>query len=144
MVDVKKWVDYIWIVMVEIKVIVGYVVDMEIGLCGFLLVGQDEFLELYWFGEIVFKVKFVDFKQIVSDNLFQVVWLVDVEIMLIEWQCVVVELNIVLCCKVEVFGGDIIFVVFVVCIKVGKVYFDKFCGIIVEFYDIEVGLIEKW
>lgn len=49
-VDVNVWVDYMRVVFVEIKGIIVYVVDMEIGLCGFLLVGDSEFFELYELG----------------------------------------------------------------------------------------------
>lgn len=142
-VEANKWVDHTRIVLAETKAIVAHAVDMETGLRGFLLAGQDEFLEPYRSGETALKEKFADLKQTVSDNPPQVERLAEAERTLLDWQRVVAEPNIALRRKAETFDGDIAPVVSAVRTKAGKTYFDKFRGIMAEFHDIEAGLIEE-
>lgn len=96
------WVDYIYKVFVVSVEIVGEVVNMEIGMCGFLVVGVDEFLELYESGEKVFFVEIQELQQIVSDNFLQVECFKEVEQLIVEWMEKVMEFVINLCCLVLV------------------------------------------
>lgn len=51
----EKWVVYIYEVLVVVQDILVVVVDMEIGMCGYLFFGQDVFLEFYNVGGSVFE-----------------------------------------------------------------------------------------
>lgn len=56
-VQISYWVKYIYKVFVDVLGIVGLVVDMEIGMCGYLLVGKEEFFDFYNSGEVqIYKV----------------------------------------------------------------------------------------
>lgn len=48
-------------------------------MCGYFLVGKEEFFDFYKDGECFIYISIQDLQQIVSDNFGQVVWLVEVE-----------------------------------------------------------------
>ncbi len=90
MAHTQGWVDHTQRVLGQAASILGAAVDMETGMRGFLLAGQDQFLETYENGGArVFKM-LSDLRQTVSDNPPQVEKLQDAEDILKQWQTDVV------------------------------------------------------
>lgn len=66
------WVDHTYTVINEAQLALAALVDMETGYRGFLVTGQDVFLEPYDFGKASFEEKIANLSELTSDNPAQV------------------------------------------------------------------------
>jgi len=122
--------------------IVGSAVDMETGMRGYLLAGQEGFLDPYNNGETATYAGIASLQETVSDNPGQVERLAEVERVLREWQEKVTEPTIALRRKI----GDaktMNDMAALVGEARGKVFFDKFRGQISTFIDREAKLLAE-
>lgn len=81
----NQWVDHTHKVIGEGKSILASMVDMETGMRGFLIAGQDEFLTPYTAGQHTFSKTISELKQTVSDNPRQVERLSTIEQIKSKW-----------------------------------------------------------
>ena len=122
--------------------ILAAAVDMETGMRGYLLAGQDGFLDPYTHGYKTFKEEIGDLKTLVSDNPAQVTLLTEVEQNIGEWVKNVTEPTIQLRRDI----GDsknMDDMADIVGEAKGKVYFDKFRGQVATFIEREETLLTK-
>jgi methyl-accepting chemotaxis protein len=142
LVERSGWVDHTRIVLAEAEGILAAAVDMETGMRGFLLAGEDSFLAPYEAGEKRVYAKIEALQQTVSDNPPQVERLAEAEAVLREWQGDVTEMQIAL--RREI--GDapsMNDIAEIVGEARGKTYFDKFRGKIGAFIDNERTLLDQ-
>jgi methyl-accepting chemotaxis protein len=117
-------------------------VDMETGMRGYLLAGQEQFLDPYNSGSATFFAKAAELKSTVSDNPAQVQLLQETEATIREWQAEVVEPMIELRRKI----GDaktMDNMADLVGEARGKSYFDRFRAVMIAFEQEEAGLMEQ-
>lgn len=140
--ETNKWVDHTRVVLAEVGSIVGSAVDMETGMRGFLLAGQDEFLEPYNSGNQAIFAKIKTLQATVSDNPKQVARLNEATGVLTEWRHNVTEPAIA--ARREVGAGKTMGdIASLVGEARGKVYFDKFRGIMADFAADEEKLMHR-
>jgi len=135
-VDTNGAVDHTHEVLKQAGGIIGSAVDMETGMRGYLLAGQEGFLDPYKGGEQATYAGISAMKSTVSDNPRQVSRMEEVEKTLKAWQSNVTEPTIDLRRQV----GDaktMNDMASLVGEARGKVYFDKFRGQIKTFIDRE-------
>ncbi|MGL1862174.1 MAG: CHASE3 domain-containing protein [Pseudodesulfovibrio sp.] len=141
-VDTNGQVEHTYVVLGEAQGIVGSAVDMETGMRGYLLAGQDGFLDPYRGGEKATYEELSKLKQTVSDNPKQVTRLGEVESTLKAWQKDVTEPTIQL--RREIGDAKTMNdMADVVGEARGKKYFDAFRGLVAEFINAEQTLLEK-
>jgi methyl-accepting chemotaxis protein len=141
-VDTNKWVDHTNKVLRKSAAIVGSAVDMETGMRGYLLAGQEGFLDPYKGGEKATYESIKALQQTVNDNSKQVARLAEADKILKEWQSKVTEPTIALRRQI----GDaktMNDMARLVGEARGKQYFDKFRSQIKTFIDRESNLLEK-
>ena len=140
--DTDKWVDHTHKVLEKSASIVGYAVDMETGMRGFLLAGKEEFLDPYKAGQKKLYPLIDSLKQTVSDNPAQVARLVQVEKTLRSWQANVTEVMIAQRREVVAGTATMAGIVSVVQEARGKRYFDAFRQQMAKFSAVERTLME--
>ncbi|WP_299440288.1 CHASE3 domain-containing protein [uncultured Rhodospira sp.] len=140
-VTTKKWVTHTHYVLTESNAIVAAAVDMETGMRGFLLAGDDEFLAPYRAGDTIFSEKINALQQTVSDNPPQVRRLEEAESVIEQWQAEVVEPMIAMRRTVGT-SATMDELAEVVAQAQGKVFFDTFRQLMAEFTAIEQSLME--
>ena len=137
-----NWVDHTHVVIREANDILAAAVDMETGMRGYLLAGEEQFLEPYNAGKVTFDKKITALQNTVSDNPPQVQLLKEIHQVILDWENNIVEPNIKLrraigdAKSMNDMGAEI-------SKAKGKVYFDKFRGQMKQFIDVEAGLIIK-
>lgn len=140
--ETNDMVEHTHKVLAESNNIISSAVDMETGMRGYLLAGQEGFLAPYEGGEKATYKQLTSLKNTVNDNPKQVKRLEEVESTLKAWQSNVTEPNIALRRKI----GDaktMNDMAALVGEARGKVYFDKFRGQIGTFIERESTLMEK-
>lgn len=140
-VKTNGWVEHTYDVLAEAAAVVGSAVDMETGMRGYLLAGEEGFLDPYKGGEKAAYAQIKKLKETVSDNPGQVKRLTDVENTLKEWQSKIVNPTIELRRTI----GDaktMNDMAKVVGEARGKAYFDKFRGQIATFIEREASLLD--
>ena len=138
--DGYKWVEHTHTVIATANDILASAVDMETGMRGYLLAGQEQFLEPYNGGGAKFTELLTGLKQTVSDNPEQVTLLSEIETTISGWKTDVVEPTLQLRRKI----GDAATMndmADLVAEARGKVYFDKFREQIATFNDREASLL---
>ena len=141
-VETNKWVDHTREVLAESAAIIGSAVDMETGMRGYLLAGQDGFLDPYRSGEQATYEQIAVLKETVNDNPAQVARLAEVEQVLREWQEKVTEPTIAL--RREIGDAETMNdMAALVGEARGKVYFDRFRGQIATFIGREASLLTE-
>ncbi len=142
--ELKKltaWVDHTYQVIATAQAIVASAVDMETGMRGFLLAGQDDFLEPYTQGKASFYQLVEELSQTVSDNSAQVALLADSKATIDDWINLVVNSQIDL--RREIGNSKTMDdMADLVGEAKGKVYFDKFRAQIKTFKDRESSLMK--
>ncbi len=136
------WVDHTHNVIQEAMKVEAAAVDMETGMRGFLLAGQEDFLEPYNGGGRRFGQLVTQLKNTVSDNPAQVTLLGEIEDNISGWKKNVTEKNIDL--RREI--GDAATLIDLgheVGKAKGKTYFDRFRGQIATFIEREEVLMKK-
>ncbi|MDM8546225.1 CHASE3 domain-containing protein [Candidatus Venteria ishoeyi] len=136
----RKWVIHTYNVIQQAQAILLSTVDMETGMRGYLLAGNDAFLVPYQQGEKNFFKQTSMLKNTINDNPEQVKLLTDIEKNIHEWQQQVVKPMTELRRKI----GDaktMDDMADQVGEAYGKVYFDKFRGVMSSFVAEEQGLM---
>jgi len=138
----NAWVDHTHEVIQEAMKIEASAVDMETGMRGYLLAGQEEFLGPYKQGKKHFEQQIKALKSTVSDNPAQVTLLGDVETTIEEWQSNVTESAIAL--RTEIGDAKTMNdMAALVAEARGKKYFDKFRSQITTFIGRERVFLKK-
>ncbi|MCP3940118.1 MAG: chemotaxis protein [Desulfobacteraceae bacterium] len=138
----NKLVDHTHVVIAEANEIVAAGVDMETGMRGYLLAGEDSFLNPYKSGRKKFYELITSLSKTVDDNPAQVQLLSEVKSNIDAWQKDVTEVQIDLRRQI----GDaktMNDMAHLVGEARGKVYFDKFRGQVVEFISREAKLMKE-
>jgi len=138
----NSWVNHTHEVIQEAMLIEAAAVDMETGMRGYLLAGQDEFLGPYRQGKKRFEQEVKMLKSTVSDNPAQVTLLSEIETTIEDWQGNVTENAIGLRADI----GDaktMNDMANLVAEARGKKYFDKFRSQIATFIGRERVLLKK-
>ena len=136
----QGWVDHTQAVLAEANRIVAAAVDMETGMRGFVIAGQDEFLDPYNAGSKAAGNVFAGLREMVSDNPPQVARLREAEDVLNDWRTLVAEKQIALRRAV---GNSATMddVVAQVAKAEGKAYFDRFRALMSDFSEREAALM---
>lgn len=135
------WVEHTYRVIAKAHTIVAAAVDMETGMRGFLLAGQNEFLEPYNAGKKQFDKSITELIKTVSDNPAQVSLLKQSQETISQWITLVVEEQIAL--RLEIGDAKTMDdMADLVGQAKGKLYFDKFRQQIKTFKDKEKVLME--
>jgi len=139
-VQTNGWVDRTRIVLSDAESIVGSAVNMETGMRGYLLAGEEDFLAPYKAGEEETYKIINTLQGNVSDNPAQVARLREVEAALRAWQADVTEPNIAL--RREIGNAETMNdMAKLVGEAHGKVYFDTFRSQIATFIGREQALM---
>ena len=141
-VDTNERVDHTYAVLGEASAIVGSAVDMETGMRGFMLAGEDSFLDPYRAGEATIYSGIAALQATVSDNPPQVERLTEVDRILREWQAKVTEPAIALRNQVTAGTRPLGDIQALVSRKEGKQYFYAFRALMAQFSAEEAGLME--
>ncbi|MFG1494992.1 methyl-accepting chemotaxis protein [Saccharospirillum sp. HFRX-1] len=136
----QEWVKHTYQVLSTADAIMAAAVDMETGMRGFLLAGQEQFLDPYKNGETQLYSLLDELMNTVSDNPPQVERLRKVETTLTEWQANVTEPVIQMRRNVRT-PVQMMAVVNRVAEARGKVYFDSVRSLMAEFKQIESDLL---
>jgi len=137
------WVSHTYRVLAAAKEILANAVDMETGMRGYLLAGENEFLDPYNSGQKAFAKNITALQNTVSDNPPQVTRLKKAEKLISDWQKKVTEPAIKLRRQVHSGNGSLGDIETMVGRKAGKKFFDAFRGVIAEFSAIEAELLVK-
>lgn len=136
----QGWVDHTHNVLKGASDIVASAADMETGLRGYLLAGQEQFLEPYVGGNERAFAGLAKMRETVSDNPPQVARMQEAEDVLREWQSNVADPMIEL--RRQIGDADTMNDMAAEVKKgAGKVYFDKFRGLIATFIENEETLL---
>lgn len=140
LVDAVSWVDHTHNVIRKAQLLTAAAVDMETGMRGFMLAGEEQFLEPYNWGKSEFYRLADDLKQTVSDNPAQVSLMREIESTITEWQRNITEPYIAQ--RRAVFNAEgMLQVAETIAQAEGKQYFDKFRGQVATFIDREETLM---
>lgn len=138
----QGWVDHTQNVLKSTSDIVASAVNMETGLRGYLLAGQEQFLEPYETGDAAAFTGLAELRETVSDNPPQVARLQEAEDILRDWQTIVAEPEIEL--RREIGDAPTMNdMAAVVKEGRGKAYFDSFRGLVATFIQNEQTLLEE-
>ncbi len=141
-VGTNERVNHTQVVLGDAAAIVGSAVDMETGMRGYLLAGQDGFLDPYRGGEEATYNGIKALQETVNDNPKQVERLAAAEKVLREWQANVTEPTIAL--RRDIGDAQTMNdMAKLVGEARGKVYFDKFRGQIATFIGREATLLSE-
>ena len=142
--ELKKltaWVEHTYGVISTAQAIVASAVDMETGMRGFLLAGQEDFLEPYHQGKTTFYKLIEELSQTVADNPAQVALLSESKATIDDWIKLVVISQIDL--RREIGSSKTMDdMADLVGEAKGKVYFDRFRGQISTFKERESSLMK--
>ncbi|WP_022940890.1 CHASE3 domain-containing protein [Psychromonas hadalis] len=138
--ELNAWVEHTYKVIGSAQAIVAAAVDMETGMRGFLLAGEDKFLTPYNEGKIRFYILIEELSQIVADNSPQVTLLTESKTTIDNWINLVVKDQIAL--RREIGHAQTMDdMADLVGQAKGKVYFDKFRSQIKTFKEREASLM---
>ena len=141
-VDTNKLVDHTRVVLADASAIIGSAVDMETGMRGYLLAGQEGFLAPYQGEEEATYAGLAALRETVNDNPGQVERLNEVEKVLRDWQEQVTEPTIAL--RRQIGDAETMNdMAALVGEARGKVYFDAFRAQIQTFADRESTLLAE-
>jgi methyl-accepting chemotaxis protein len=137
-----KWTEHTYKVILQANAILSAAVDMETGMRGYLLAGQDAFLAPYKAGSKQFSELSASLQKTVDDNPAQVQLLKEAAQTIGDWQKNVTEPTIALRRKI----GDsksMDDMADVIGQARGKKYFDRFRQVMADFRAEETGLMEQ-
>ena len=135
------WVDHTHKVLAAAEELLANVVDMETGMRGYLLAGEEEFLEPYNGGKARFADGIAELQQTVSDNPPQVERLKEMQQLINDWDGKVVAQALRLRRQANSGLSTLEDVDAFVSQKLGKQYIDGFRAKIAEFSGIERELM---
>ncbi len=137
------WVEHTYEVLGNASLAQAHAVDMETGMRGYLLAGEDDFLEPYNNGKNAFFKQIESLQKSVSDNPAQVDRLEKSQTLIKDWIENVVEPVIELRTEVNNGIGSLQDIDDYVSEQKGKQYFDVFRQNIATFSKIERGLMQQ-
>ena len=138
----NQWVDHTHTVIAMANSIVAAGVDMETGMRGYLLAGEEAFLDPYKAGREKFYDSVSSLSKTVDDNPAQVQLLSEIKTNIDAWQKEVTEPTIEL--RRQIGDAETMNdMAHLVGQAKGKIYFDKFRGQIAEFIDREEKLMKE-
>lgn len=140
--ETAKWVQDTQIVIAEAETLVAAAVDMETGMRGYLLAGNDSFLKPYRSGSIAFYENFSLLKEQLRNDPDQLKYLLEAEQVLKQWQIEVAEPQILLRREIDT-AATMNTMAQLVRRGEGKVYFDTFRLQIKAFVDAEEALLQE-
>ncbi len=140
--ETTVWVEHTRAVIATANHILATAVDMETGMRGYLLAGQEEFLDPYTAGQKEFSALVASLSKTVDDNPAQVELLGKARATIDEWQEQVVMPTIELRRKIGN-AKTMDDMADLVGEARGKTYFDRFRGIMADFVDEEQALMEQ-
>lgn len=138
----NAWVDHTHQVIEQAMSIESSAVDMETGMRGFLLAGEEGFLAPYEDGRSKFAKRMEKLRETVSDNSAQVELLAAAESVIEDWRVQVIEPAIQLRRDITA-ASDMEDLAEEVAEAKGKVYFDRFRGQIATFIGREQKLMTQ-
>lgn len=136
-----NWVNHTNNVLTLASQLLANAVNMETGFRGYLLAGDNEFLEPYNSGSLAFNLGVKELIKQVDDNPQQVARLKKAEQLISNWQKKLIEPAITLRKNVTNGSRQLQDVERFVGRKQGKKYFDAFRKVLAEFSDIESKLL---
>ncbi|MCH2163331.1 MAG: methyl-accepting chemotaxis protein [Marinovum sp.] len=136
-----KWVEHTYKVIIEAERILLAAVDMETGMRGYLLAGRREFLEPFDAGVAAFESRIKGLQKNVSDNPPQVALLQEALDTITDWRTDVVVPMKELRAQIG-YAPTMDNMADIVAAAEGKVFFDAFRSIMVEFSQIEEDLMQ--
>jgi methyl-accepting chemotaxis protein len=139
--DTFGWVNHTHKVLASANELIANAVEMETGMRGFMLAGEEEFLEPYNAGKSEFFENVKALQETVSDNPPQVERLEKAATLIADWISNVVEPGFDLRRAVIAGRQPFAAVDTYISSKKGKVYFDAFRAVIAEFKEIEERLL---
>lgn len=139
----RQWVDHTYKVIASAELILAHAVDMETGMRGFLLAGEDEFLEPYNIGKKHFFEEIHELQKTVEANLPQVRKLEEAEKLIQEWIDQITMPAIALRRQVNNGIKTLDDVDAYISEKKGKRHFDAFRKKIAAFTQVEADLIVR-
>ncbi|MCP4993966.1 MAG: hypothetical protein GY934_09305, partial [Gammaproteobacteria bacterium] len=137
------WVEHTHEVLAHAALILAHAVDMETGMRGYLLAGEEDFLQPYNAGKSAFITDIQKLQKEVEDNPPQVARLKEAEALILDWISKVVEPAFTLRSEVNDGMKDHRQLDEYVSAKKGKKFFDVFRSKIEEFSNIEQKLMAK-
>ena len=143
LVETAGWVNHTLRVIANANELSVHAAEMETGVRGFLLAGEEEFLEPYNQGRAQFFEHSLALKGLIKDNPEQVQRLEAIEKIMETWVRTVSEPAIALRREVNAGYKTLMDVDAFVSRKTGKALFDAFRQQINEFTDIEAGLMAE-
>jgi len=138
-----KWVTHTYEVIAKARSIQAYIVDMETGMRGFLIAGEDDFLEPYVNSKKAVFELITELQNTVSDNPAQVKNLGDIHNLIKEWDKIVAIPAISLRKKVSSGINTMKDIDSLISKKEGKKYIDDIRKKITLFTDTESSLLSK-
>jgi methyl-accepting chemotaxis protein len=139
--DTTEWVIHTFEVIASADDILAEAVNMETGMRGYLLAGEDTFLEPYNSGKSNFFTKVADLREAVSDNPVQVELLNEIDSNITEWNELITEPAIAMRREVVAGNKTLNDISSLVAKAQGKEYFDRFRGQIATFVEREESLL---
>jgi methyl-accepting chemotaxis protein len=137
------WVGHTHEVLAAAQRVLAQAVDMETGMRGYLLAGEEEFLDPYNAGKAGFYKEIRALQETVNDNPAQVARLKETETLIRAWNDKVTEPAIAARRAVVSGNATMADIVAMVNKKAGKKYFDAFRAKIAEFSAIEFKLMQE-
>ncbi len=138
----NKWVDHTHIVISEANEILASAVNMETGMRGYLLAGDEKFLSPYNDGKRSFYLQIKELSETVSDNTAQVTLLNEIKENIDAWQSDVTEPTIALRREISK-SKTMDDIRDLVREAKGKVYVDRFRGQVKTFIEREEVLMNR-
>ncbi len=135
-----KWVNHTYEVIEQANTILEQGINMETGMRGYLLAGNESFLDPYYGGKKEFRSRIESLTNTVSDNPAQVTLLNEIKTIISEWETNVTEPNIILRRAI----GDAKSMNDMAALigeARGKKYFDKFRSQVKTFVERETSLM---
>ena len=134
------WVEHTYQVILQARAVLAAAVDMETGMRGYLLAGKEGFLDPYKNGDKMFFELSADLQKTVSDNPAQVKLLQEMEGTINDWKENVTEATIQLRRDIG-HAKTMDDMAKLIGEAKGKVYFDKFRGLMADFSSEELQLM---
>lgn len=141
LIETSKWVEHTHEVIERANLLGKLLVDMETGERGFLLVGEEEYLEPYNAGKKRFEKVMDEAKLLVSDNPEQVTRLEKVDELAAQWHEKAGNLEIAARRRVNEGAGDTNAVLDLLKQNTGKKYMDELRTVLNEIVKVEKTLM---
>ncbi|MEM8796360.1 MAG: CHASE3 domain-containing protein [Pseudomonadota bacterium] len=139
--EAAAWVQHTQKVIAAANEIVTNAVNMETGMRGFVVTGDEAFLEPYNAGSKLLETSLSELQKTVADNPPQVARLAEAGSVVTQWKELVAETAILM--RRDINNGDRPRddVERFIASKLGKTYFDQFRAILADFTSVEADLI---